>query len=222
MFGYDPVEDQYKVLAVDTLPWRLEHKVIALGGEEAWREAPCMNGTLYYRAAWKDTHSPDSNSIIVSFDVRLETFNIINVPSKLLPVDYENMWVVKTLIPTDKTLINYKGKVSVVEHPREGDFRMWVVEDAEKEEWSMNTFHLPESVVGLDFKVMNTFYTGEICLVPKVLFADHFCLFYYNLERKSMRSVTIEGLPIPELKRLRDDLYVIISDHYESFMFLET
>jgi len=194
-----------------------------LGGEEAWRETSCiafphigytqgmcMNGTLYYGAAWKDTHSPDSNSIIVSFDVRLETFNIINVPSKLLPVDYENMWVVKTLIPTDKTLINYKGKVSVVEHPREGAFRMWVVEDVEKEEWSMNTFHLHESVVGLDFKVMNTFYTGEICLVPKVLLTsivdDHFCLFYYNLERKSMRSVTIEGLPIPELKRLRNDL----------------
>ena len=110
----------------------------------------------------------------------------------------------------DKTLINYNGKIGVVEKPQHGRFRMWVVEDAEKEEWSMNTFYLPQSASGLDFKVMNTFYTGEICLVPKVLLTsivdDHFCLFYYNLERKSMRSVTIEGLPIPELKRLRNDL----------------
>ncbi|CAL9247337.1 unnamed protein product, partial [Arabidopsis halleri] len=231
--GYDSIEDQYKVLAVDRLHWRMEHKILLLGREEAWREAPCvacphvshtsglfMNGTLYYGASRMDIDPPNNNSIIVSFDVRHETFNIINVPSKILPMGYKNMWLATTGVPTDKTLINYKGKIGVVEDPREGSFRMWVVEDAEKEEWSMNTFHLPESVVGLDFKVMNAFYTGEICLVRKEL-TDPFCLFYYNLDRKSMRSVTIEGLPISKLKRVRN-LYVTVSDHYESFMFLET
>jgi len=57
---------------------------------------------------------------------------------------------------------------------------MWVVEDAEKEEWSMNTFYLPQSAAGLDFNIMDTFYTGEICQVPKEL-SDPFS-FYYNLE----------------------------------------
>ncbi|KAG7564759.1 F-box associated interaction domain [Arabidopsis suecica] len=211
--GYDSIEDQYKVLAIDRLHWRMEHKILLLGREEAWREAPCvacphvshtsgmyMNGTLYYGASRTDIDPPNNNSIIVSFDVRLETFKIINVPSKLLPMGYKNMWLATTGVPTDKTLINYKGKIGVVEDPREGSFRMWVVEDAEKEEWSMNTFYLPESAVGLDFKVMNAFYTGEICLVRKEL-TDPFCLFYYNLDRKSMRSVTIEGLPISKLKR---------------------
>ena len=60
--GYDRIEDQYKVLAIDNLPWRLEYKVVVLGEEEeAWKEAPCvacphlantmglnMNGSLYY------------------------------------------------------------------------------------------------------------------------------------------------------------------------------
>ncbi|CAH8267742.1 unnamed protein product [Arabidopsis lyrata] len=186
----------------------MEHKILLLGREEAWREAPCvacphvshtsgmyMNGTLYYGASRTDIDPPNNNSIIVSFDVRLETFNIINVPSKVLPMGYENMWLAERWRNlTDKTLINYKGKIGVVENAREGSFRMWVVEDAEKEEWSMNTFHLPESAVGLDFK---------------------------NLDRKSMRSVKTEGLPISKLKRVRD-LYVTVSDHYESFMFLET
>ncbi|CAA7036657.1 unnamed protein product [Microthlaspi erraticum] len=150
VFGYDPVEDQYKVLAVDAFPWRLEHKLVVLGGEEAWREAPCvacphiihtlglyMNGTVYYGASrWNDSDddvSPNSNSIILSFDVRLETYTIINVPSKILPLmGYVNMWVTKRRIKTDKTLINYRGKIGVVENPREGRFRVWVVEDAEK------------------------------------------------------------------------------------------
>ncbi|KAF3565507.1 hypothetical protein DY000_02013905 [Brassica cretica] len=42
IFGYDPVGDQYKVLALDDLPWRLEHKIVVLGGEETWRESPCV------------------------------------------------------------------------------------------------------------------------------------------------------------------------------------
>lgn len=78
----------------------------------------------------------------------------------------------------------------MVEKPRKGSFRMWVVEeDAEKEEWSMNTFHLPESAAGLDFKGMDTFYTSEICLVPKEYGLIR-CLFFYNLKTNSMRSVT--------------------------------
>ncbi|KAG2327972.1 hypothetical protein Bca52824_010700 [Brassica carinata] len=231
MYGYDHVEDQYKVLAVDHLPGRMEHKIVVLGGEETWREAPCvtcphivctqglyMNGTIYYGAIREKIDTPHI-SIIVSFDVRLETFNIINVPSKLVPIGYKSMWneIWWTKL-TDKTLINYGGKIGVVENPREGSFRLWVVEDAEKEEWSMNTFHLPVSFDSFDFKVMNTFSTGEICLVPKELL-DPFCLFYYSLEKKSMRSVTIEGLPISDFKHAQS-LSVTVSDHYESLMSL--
>ncbi|EFH52071.1 hypothetical protein ARALYDRAFT_905900 [Arabidopsis lyrata subsp. lyrata] len=213
-FGYDPVEDQYKVLAIHHLRWRFEHKVLVVGG--GWRDAPyptCphvvrtlglyMNGTLYYGASRMEIKSPNNNSIIVSFDVRFETFNIINVPA-----GYEKMWNCSS--EADKTLINYRGKIGVVEHPRDGSFRMWVVEDAEKENWSMTTFHLPQSAAGLDFEVMETVYNGEICLLPKEL-PDPFCPFYYNLKTNSMRSVAIKGLPISQTKPFRTIFAIFMS-----------
>ncbi|CAN7091727.1 unnamed protein product, partial [Brassica rapa subsp. narinosa] len=205
--GYDPVGDQYKVLALDDLPWRLEHKIVGL----------YMNGTVYYGAFMKDIDSPH-NSIIVRFDVRSETFNIFKVPSKLVPVGHECMWKERGWSATDKTLINYGGKIGVVESPSVCGFRLWVVEDAEKEEWSMSTFHLPESYVGVDFEVMDTFSSGEVCLVSKE-WSDPFCLFYYNLEKRSMRSVAIEGLPISDFKKIQA-LSVTVSDHYESLLSL--
>ncbi|RID45335.1 hypothetical protein BRARA_I02075 [Brassica rapa] len=229
--GYDPVGDQYKVLALDDLPWRLEHKIVVLGGEETWRESPCvacphvvctkglyMNGTVYYGAFMKDIDSPH-NSIIVRFDVRSETFNIFKVPSKLVPVGHECMWKERGWSATDKTLINYGGKIGVVESPSVCGFRLWVVEDAEKEEWSMGTFHLPESYVGVDFEVMDTFSSGEVCLVSKE-WSDPFCLFYYKLEKRSMRSVAIEGLPISDFKKIQALSVTSVSDHYESLLSL--
>lgn len=73
---------------------------------------------------------------------------------------------------------------------------------------------------GLDLQIMETFYTGEICLVPKDL-PDPFCFFYYNLKTNSMRRVTIEGLPISKLKRA-EHLSVTVSDHYDNFLSIET
>ncbi|KAL1220221.1 putative F-box protein [Cardamine amara subsp. amara] len=233
-FGYDPVKGEYKVLAIDNIPARSEHKVVVLGGEEeawtsaSWRACPhfaytmglCMNGNLYYGASRMDI-DPPNNSIIVSFNLTLETFNIIKVPTNVLPLAYDNMWAAKPYRLTDKILINYRGKIGVVETPREGSFRVWVVEDAKKEVWSMNTYHLPQSAAGLDFKVMETFYNGEICLVSKRLYGP-FCLFYYNLKTKCMRSDIIEGRQISELKRVDRGISVTVSDHYENFMFLDT
>lgn len=59
--------------------------------------------------------SPD-NFTIMSFDVRHASFNMIKVPSRVIPTGYENMWVARHYT-TDKTLINYGGKVGVVENP---------------------------------------------------------------------------------------------------------
>ncbi|KAJ4907812.1 F-box associated ubiquitination effector family protein [Raphanus sativus] len=139
MLGYDPVEDQYKVLALDDWSSRLEHQVKVLGGEETWREAPCvayphvvctrglyMNGTIYYGAYVDDINylhnsKIPKNSIIGRFDVRLETFTIIKVPSRLVPTGYHSMWLAdpRESRLTDKSLINYRGRIGVVENPRE-------------------------------------------------------------------------------------------------------
>lgn len=44
------------------------------------------------RASRPDINYPN-NSIIVSFDARLETFSIIKVPSKVLPMGYKKMTI---------------------------------------------------------------------------------------------------------------------------------
>ncbi|WZZ39032.1 hypothetical protein YC2023_035291 [Brassica napus] len=158
MLGYDPVEDQYKVLALDVWRSRLEHKVAVLGsGRNLERGSMC------------------SISPRCLFDVRLETFTIIKVPSRLVPTGYHSMWLAE---PRESSLTN-KTVTSrvVILRPKHGkSFRLWVLEDAEKEVWSMNTFALPESAAGLDFKVMETFSTGEVCLVPKELSLLYFLL----------------------------------------------
>jgi len=84
----------------------------------------------------------------------------------------------------------------------------------------MNTFYLPQSAAGLDFKLMNTFYTGEICLVTGQI-SDLFCLFYYNLKTTSMRSVTYEGGLLP-MAKFKQALQFSVSYHYESLVSLET
>ncbi|XP_020884350.1 putative F-box protein At3g47150 [Arabidopsis lyrata subsp. lyrata] len=179
-FGYDPVEDQYKVLAINDMRMQLYHSVVVLGRDGVWREVPwfgylhhaqtsglCINGTLYYGAI----RTYNKFSIVVSFDVRLETFNIIKGPVfEKLNNEFKSDF-------TDKTLINFWGKIAVVEKPRRGSFRMWVLKDAKKEEWFMNIYRLPESAACLDLDVMTYFYAGEICLVSKKL-SDPFCLFF--------------------------------------------
>ncbi|CAD5319621.1 unnamed protein product [Arabidopsis thaliana] len=142
--------------------------VVVLGGDGVWREVPwfgylhhaqtsglCINGTLYYGAS----RTYNKFSIVVCFDVRLETFNIIKVPV------FEKLNKESKRDFTDKTLINFWGKIAVDEKPRRGSFRMWVLKDAVKEEWLMNTYRLPETAACLDLDVMTYFYAGEICLV---------------------------------------------------------
>lgn len=123
-------------------------------------------------------------------------------------------------LKVNKTLINFWGKIAVVEKPRRGSFRMWVLKDAKKEEWFMNIYRLPESAACLDLDVMTYFYAGEICLVSKKL-SDPFCLFFYNLKMERIRNVIIEGLPICVLKEF-SYLTMTVSDHYDSFMSILT
>lgn len=186
---------------------------MVLGGEEIWREFFCvvcfyvvcikglyMNGIVYYGVFMKDIDFL-YNFIIVRFDVRFEMFNIFKVLSKFVLVGYECMWKERGWFVIDKILINYGGKIGVVESFSVCGFRLWVVEDVEKEEWLMSIFYLFEFYVGVDFEVMDIFFSGEVCLVSKEWF-DLFCFFYYNLEKRSMRSVVIEGLFIFGFKKI--------------------
>ncbi|XP_020866223.1 LOW QUALITY PROTEIN: putative F-box protein At1g55070 [Arabidopsis lyrata subsp. lyrata] len=139
-FGYDPIGNKFKVLC---LTWShrgtLQHQVLTLGTEKLWwRKIPCcisysprndeicINGVLYYTASAND-------SIIVCFNVRSEKFDFITRrPEKFY------------LMKRTSTLINYKGKLGLVDTQDYDDgFVLWVLEDSDEHKWSKHILVTP-------------------------------------------------------------------------------
>ncbi|XP_002891599.2 putative F-box protein At1g50870, partial [Arabidopsis lyrata subsp. lyrata] len=131
--GYDPIEGKHKVVCM-----RRGYKVsgeycrvLTLGSaQQSWRTvktnhkhfayigcyARCINGVLYYAALLDD----DSDaSIIMSFDVRTEKFDMIKLPLN----DFWGM------------MISYEGRLSYLDYynPMDnGGIKLWILEDKEK------------------------------------------------------------------------------------------
>ncbi|KAG7537491.1 hypothetical protein ISN44_As13g013720, partial [Arabidopsis suecica] len=89
--------------------------------------AVCINGAIYYKAT---KMKPNESSVLVSFDVRSEKFNHVRTPNDM------------AIYRRDSTLINYQGKLAFIcrNNMINEDADMWVMEDAEKQEWSKITF----------------------------------------------------------------------------------
>lgn len=113
---------------------------------------------------------------------------------------------------SDSTLVNYKGKLCALltggtdELTKESTcFELWVLVDAEKHEWSKHVYTLPDSwkdVIGDDksyyFREAKLYFVGmtvtnEVVLSPRYL-PDPFYVFYYNLKRKTIKRVEIQGM----------------------------
>lgn len=98
------------------------------------------------------------------------------------------------------TLINYNGKLGsllsevpnyVTKESR--SLELWVLEDAEKHEWSMHTYILPplwEHMVGdTRLSFVGVTRTNEILLSPDKLDTPFIYVFYYNIDRQTIRRV---------------------------------
>ncbi|KAL0713944.1 hypothetical protein Bca4012_020922 [Brassica carinata] len=207
--GYDPVEEVHKVLCMTSCerPFSQkaeQHQVLTLGTEKLnWRmiECPvshypqpreseiCINGVLYYLAV-ESGYWRTSRSMIVCFDIRSEklkfivdeTFNDIQPPS---------------------TLINYKGKLGILNPTRSGfmdgmstGFELWVIDDIEKHTWSRHIHIFPPLwdtlVAQARVNIVGTTGDSEIVFSPSVV-SNPFYIFCYNMETKSVRRVKIEG-----------------------------
>ncbi|CAA0396968.1 unnamed protein product [Arabidopsis thaliana] len=117
-FGYDPVNDLYKVLCITQLYVHFiddiriirteEHQVFTLGAKQEWRmieckhhhyladpekKGICMDGVVYYVA--RINHKLLS---LISFNLRSEEFNVIKFPK-----DVKHIW--------SSNLVNYNGKI---------------------------------------------------------------------------------------------------------------
>ncbi|AEE31294.2 F-box/associated interaction domain protein [Arabidopsis thaliana] len=126
--------------------------------------------------------------------------------------------------PASTTLINYKGKVGVINltHAYERVFplqlRMTVLEDFEKQEWSTYVYTLmAENIVVKYVSVVGMTATGDIVLV-KTNACKPFYVFYFNPGRNTLLSVEIQGVG-EDHKCLNFHTVCAFVDHVEDLQF---
>ncbi|CAH2048196.1 unnamed protein product [Thlaspi arvense] len=208
--GYDPIDDQYKAMCM-TVSRRghhggdVEHKVLTLGGGRgdvktlSWRimedntepyvpytKGTCINGIVYYGAT-----RPNTNGVIVCFDVRFEKISLMNPPLNI------KSWEVGT------SLINYKGKVAIIHTtPLRDSYEIivWILENVKTHEWSKKTRFFPHSssdtIDMSSYSFIGINETREIILAPKLMprNLEAFYIFYFDLTSQGIRRVRVEGL----------------------------
>ncbi|KAL1222409.1 putative F-box protein [Cardamine amara subsp. amara] len=215
-FGYDPIGKQFKVLC-RTQNLFEHYQVLTLGTRElSWRKIECsfrhcpkkennngicINGVIYYKALINN-----SSSTIVCFDVRSEKFSFIEI-EKARPLN----------------LINYKGKLGVLLCFDYGSSlaEVWVLDDAKKVKWSKHTIVLLNPAR----KPINSIWAtdmGEIAWASS-RWTNPLYVYYYHLERQSVRRV--------EIKEIKDKVLIggdhdhpnnffAFTNHVENLMFL--
>ncbi|KAF3555005.1 hypothetical protein F2Q69_00015369 [Brassica cretica] len=117
------------------------------------------------------------------------------------------------------TLINYEGKLGGVEFTDidRRNLRLWLVEQdhAGKYKWSSNIYELTLSLA--NFYIVGMTGASDIVLSPYHLL-DPFYVFYYNVERKALTRVEIQGFQ--KFKRLRPRVYTF-QDYLEDVKLME-
>ncbi|ESQ33543.1 hypothetical protein EUTSA_v10009304mg [Eutrema salsugineum] len=190
--GFDPVDKQFKVLYV---AYNNDHRIVTLGnGKMGWRKTQCpsnhhpstkkgicIDGVLYYMAAPIDRTYV---LVIVCFDVKSEIYKFIRAPDSF----------------DRATMIGYKGKLgwirwdtsNVYDGIRTPELHMWVLEDADKQEWSRYFFTFPNDKFVDGVYVAGMTATGDIVL--SMSFTRYpFYVFYFNPERNTLQNIEIQG-----------------------------
>ncbi|CAH8355503.1 unnamed protein product [Eruca vesicaria subsp. sativa] len=139
--GYDPMEGKHKVLCLYYGSMYVQPLILTLGGQESWRiitngRCPmhypagggggwgCFNGVLYFQA------KVDGQRIIMSFDVKSESFSTIKYP------EYSHFRWSPYMIP-------YEGRIAFVTDTfaHGTDVELYILKDANGHEWTHQ--HLP-------------------------------------------------------------------------------
>ncbi|XP_010541154.1 PREDICTED: F-box protein DOR-like [Tarenaya hassleriana] len=236
--GYDPIVHQHKVLCMSVClsnRWGEsfvagEFQVLTLGARKlSWRmiecsvphypekdhycseyDGICINGVVYYQAR---SQKYNGISMIMSFDVGSEKFSFIKPPEG---IDFHLFHLI---------LINYKGKLAKI--CCGSDIDLWVLEDAEKHEWSRK-IHVPSPSWGypirksIKYHIVTVNDEGEIVFAPRYL--NHpLRVIYYNLERNTVRKVEIKGIAGDEFRLQDQDKsrrfnLTTLANHTESMM----
>ncbi|KAG7594429.1 F-box associated domain type 3 [Arabidopsis thaliana x Arabidopsis arenosa] len=196
--GYEPVEGKHKVVCMPCgRGYYDECQVLTLGSDqESWRtvktnhkrgpvtvhrticygQCRCINGVIYYLA------SINFVTVIMSFDVRSEKFDVIDIP-------WDNqLWPMM--------IISYEGRLACLSSNGNNSRSMWVLEDAQKHEWSSyNLLPISHYDPGSEdlFKLIGITIDGELIYVPRAVFKS-FDVIYIDPKRKTFRRVEYRGI----------------------------
>lgn len=170
----------------------------------------CINGTIYYGAKAlirsDDCVAYSREAMFLSFDFMSERFDRINAPK-----------LVTDGLIRNPTLVNYKGKLGWL--CCNNGAEMWVMENAEKQEWSNTIFCLPDyPFKGLRcHRFSGVTLGGEIFTLQLTYDPDEpFYVYYYNPKQNSFRRIEIQGT-----RPHNDPMLIIgVSDHVENIMCL--
>lgn len=236
--GYDPVEDKYKVFCIASSS-KNDPIVFTLGPQESWRviknspkhytprwpmghRGVCINGHAYYEASicFEVDAITQWEVVLVSFDVRYEKFRIIRKPDdpKLCPL-----------------LLNYQGKLAWVCEDRDekklvSSLRFWILEDEEKQEWSLRDYLMPFQIWPRCDPIWRVFLsldgvtqdTGEFIYSTARFEAIY--VIYYDPKTNLTRRVIYEGVEYEEYEEYSGSETFevhLYPNHSESLMSLE-
>ncbi|ESQ47119.1 hypothetical protein EUTSA_v10028181mg [Eutrema salsugineum] len=235
--GHDPVLDQYKVVCTvatspdifeSTTSADSEHWVFVLEAGGSWkriefdqnphfptRRGVCINGVIYYLAS----SSCYSCSVLVSFDVRTEEFNMIkDLPDEI----YKDMGLIeyggKPAI-FDQTDLQYTGLVDLWEL---GDGGEWSKKSLVLQPCQMHLFDHNDDIDEL--VVEGTTRNGEVVLTAYAWKFPRYVL-YDDLQKNDIRKVIIRRIPDHWFGKPDDYYfcsYIKFMDKNESIMHLET
>ncbi|KAJ4882105.1 cyclin-like protein [Raphanus sativus] len=226
-FGYDPITNQYKVLSIifNYDDQKQTYHVFTLGCQQSWRKVKgidedtfpndynvCIDGTIYYSAYRKSRET-----LLLSFDIRSERFDRIQVPKALSEA-------MLTLLYHQR-LVNHLGKLGCI-CCNDGDTSIWIMDDAEKQEWSRTILCLPNYPLKLLGADVETFSgatpAGEIYATQcKYFFDKSLYVYYYDMNQNSFRRIHIEGGVRDKTNKHRCCVKVFaIHDHVENTMWL--
>ncbi|CAF2348430.1 unnamed protein product [Brassica napus] len=211
--GYDMLKGKHKVLSIHR--YSLQTQVLTFGAQESWRtitkppmhpydsRGRCFNGVVYYRA------HIDDQSIIMSFDVKSETFSPIKYPKGVCRLRCH--------------MLPYEGKLALVKriHPA-GGFDLYILKDEDGHEWTHQRLVFePKSESRYRISFMGVTNAGELIFTTPV-FLESFYVLYFDPRRNISREALFEGLD-GEIRRHGLDsgsmeTLDIIPDHIESLL----
>ncbi|KAG7550683.1 F-box associated domain type 3 [Arabidopsis thaliana x Arabidopsis arenosa] len=218
-FGYDPVDDIYKVLCVTEPMFGTGRKLVAASQcqvlslessnhQNSWRnfecsiphrpqsEGICTNGVLYYYAHMGTEIMEPS---LVRFDLRSETFDFLTI----LPVEVQNFLI-------SSNLINYKGNIASATRTSCHSFDLWVLEDFKKKQWLKVNLSIRSGLV--DFRGIA--HTGEIIYATYDLEDYHLILHDPKTNSRKFVEIDVNSYEFGRLSGV-----VSLVDYVESIMF---